>query len=734
MQKLIITAIGCRAGDSCLFLHDLLGMSEMDEATERKGDDSSSIPAGPSRTGGDQVPDRRQAVSKPLASRVVSKPVPISQIQGPREFQLGQIRRRYSPKETRPVTSSGSGESTVLDFSMTPSDPDFPFEMDTLQCSLIVPSSYPSPSPESRPRLRVKNKDIPRGFAINIEKGFDRLVGEREDASLLNLMSALDKNLESFLSEKKAETIKLVANADKRHLAALSARPVGVPSESALAQQPAKTPSNASASEPVEVFTVAQRVEAQRRRETEIRQLEARLGRMELFKKSDDGLGYTLPIEPRRRSELPKPLQAVRTVKLTVPQLYPLQVCRIRLEGIEQEEARLTETAFEKRAREAKEINLMSHINYLAQNMHLLAKSVPKSLLEIEGQELQEVKSLSVSNSASIPRELDDDRSHIKAIPRPLEWTSVDLSDASESDDDYSGNESEDGGVDLPPSNIQMTGKSPEQGTAISFPLIELYGIELLEVTILNLTVKCERCKDTRDFNGLRHNMPKSESCRKCACTLTVVFRCDLIHANAVRAGFLDFVGCQVTDMLPSTFIPTCSNCSTPYPPPGVISVRGEATTTVCRSCYQKLTFKIPDVKFLRITPSAVAAPSSGPRRKRETLGLTAGTELPGRGRCKHYAKSYRWFRFSCCDKVYPCDKCHDEKEEHANEHGNRMICGWCSREQPYRPEDCGLCRKGVVGRKGSGFWEGGKGTRDQVRMSRKDPRKHKRIGAAKAP
>jgi hypothetical protein len=56
------------------------------------------------------------------------------------------------------------------------------------------------------------------------------------------------------------------------------------------------------------------------------------------------------------------------------------------------------------------------------------------------------------------------------------------------------------------------------------------------------------------------------------------------------------------------------------------------------------------------------------------------------------------------------------------------------SREQNYRPEDCGVCHAGLVGKKGHGFWEGGKGTRDKSRMSKKDPRKFKRMpgGAAK--
>lgn len=45
---------------------------------------------------------------------------------------------------------------------------------------------------------------------------------------------------------------------------------------------------------------------------------------------------------------------------------------------------------------------------------------------------------------------------------------------------------------------------------------------------------------------------------------------------------------------------------------------------------------------------------------------------------------------------------------------------GNCSREQNYRPEDCGVCHASLIAKAGTGFWEGGKGTRDKVRMSRK--------------
>lgn len=45
---------------------------------------------------------------------------------------------------------------------------------------------------------------------------------------------------------------------------------------------------------------------------------------------------------------------------------------------------------------------------------------------------------------------------------------------------------------------------------------------------------------------------------------------------------------------------------------------------------------------------------------------------------------------------------------------------GFCSREQIYRPEACGICKATLVGKAGSGFWEGGKGTRNRALMSRK--------------
>ena len=38
--------------------------------------------------------------------------------------------------------------------------------------------------------------------------------------------------------------------------------------------------------------------------------------------------------------------------------------------------------------------------------------------------------------------------------------------------------------------------------------------------------------------------------------------------------------------------------------------------------------------------------------------------------------------RFPCCGKAFPCDVCHDSTEDHPMERANRMICGYCSKEQ----------------------------------------------------
>ncbi|KAB5511249.1 hypothetical protein GE09DRAFT_1015093, partial [Coniochaeta sp. 2T2.1] len=678
-------------------------------------------------TQGTQSPRRpKQAVSEPLPLRVVPKPVAQTQLKDPRTYQVDQIRRRYSPKET----TLQNGDTSLV-FKLSPSDPDFPFELEFLECDLRVPQQYPKqPS-----KLVVKNHDIPRGFAINIERGWDNLVTERPTATLLALTNALDKSLESLLSEQKTETVKLTIFKDTRHLEGKPGPEVElkvVPSTSRPAPAPA---TRRFAREPS--FTPDQIAEAKARRAQEVRQLEARMGREPLFHKSSDGIIYTLPIEVKRKADLPAGLRTVRSVQLIIPLLYPLQALRILLNDVESSDAEGVEELFVEKAAEQRNMNLMSHLNYLSANMHLLARqaaSRAKQTGAVEVAAPTEAVADVQAKEAEHTSTMEDAKSHVQVIPRPPEWSLGPDDDGSDETDseDYTDSDGDhhDETQEHQAEQSTAAGHNPERGIAITFPNLEMHGIELLQITSLSLTLKCERCKTANEVTGLKPNIEKQASCKKCASPLAVKFRTEFLHSHSTRAGFLDAGGCTVADLLPSTFAPTCSNCST-QAAQGFSAVRGDKVTNICRACHAKFSLALgPEVKFLPYAPGSGLHLRTGPaRHKTEKLGLHAGTPLPERGACAHYRKSYRWFRFGCCGRVHPCDRCHDAAEGHENEWAPRMICGWCSREQRYDPESCAFCGRSVIGSKGRGYWEGGKGTREKVLMRRGDKRKYKRVG-----
>lgn len=541
-------------GDRCHFIHD--PNRQLDSAPQRNAE------AGPAASHGAQAKraelaqaqdsstlttsDMAQAGRQYNAvvdlSRVVPKPAPAAQLAAPRDYQLQQLRRRFSPRET----SHESG--TTLTFRLTPSDPDFPYEIDGLGCVLEVPLTYPGLEP---PRLRVTNQDIPRGYQINVERGFDELVRRMPQATLLQLFNALDRNLESYLAQEKKSTIKIVPNAGSRSEAPKQAE-----------SQESKLNSEERA-----------RVEA--KRETDTRQLEARLGRLPGFSKSADA--YTIPLQLAKLEELPPPLRNVTSAKLHVPLDYNLQPCRVELLGAPRDAARRVETAFERRAREHREMSLVAHVNYLAQNMHLLATSESD---DDERQESHQVSQPTVEDKAPVPLEdvrldpeLTNDKSHVFVIARPPDWTTD--GDEHQSDTDESASETGTSGDEAAPQENDGTGSvsTAERGTSISFPMIELRGIELLELASLSIIVKCERCKQTADVANLIDGAQDSKrglrslSCAKCANPLSVGmslvretldpwltlvgYRMQLLHANSVRAGYIDLEGCTVVDLLP---------------------------------------------------------------------------------------------------------------------------------------------------------------------------------------
>ncbi|KAF1809775.1 hypothetical protein P152DRAFT_148701 [Eremomyces bilateralis CBS 781.70] len=715
---------GCRKGPSCPYLHETLPQPSTG-GNVKGGPSSTAATSAAGQTSSEDTASSFPARKKTSAVQprnVVTRPVPNLQVTEPREFEIAQLQRRFKIQDDA-VQEAADG--TTLMFSIQPSDPDFPYDLEALECSLNVPGTYRSKNAAvttSHPNLRVLNKELGRGFQINLEKGFDALVAGSPKLTLLQLMNTFDRSLESLLGAKKAETFKLVVNRVRNDGPSYSAPGIYSP-ELPISEQAAgiSDVGEVVVLAPEPTFSPEQLKHASRRRTQELRQLEARMGRLPLFSKFSDGVTFIVPIEPSRRNALPESLKSVKKITLIVPHLYPLQPCRLELSDLADPNAASLANSFIERVTQNPDLSIMNHLNYLAQNIHSMAIPTVEEQQPDESRKPQPISEgdwipISVeppegNTEQAIPIQ---DREHIITIPRPPEWSV--LRDE-QSDSDYSDSYDSESDTPDPDNNDQGTSSTlRERGIMISFPGLELHGIELLELTSLSLVIRCERCKDSIDVIKLRDSSmdtsaAKSERCKKCGSSIDLSWRKDFLHSNSVRAGYLDIEGGSPVELLPSNFVPTCSECSTAFLAPGLISVRGQSSMANCRNCHQHMSFRIPEVKMLRTSGLAVRV-SRGPvaRRAKEKLGIVTGEELPRRGRCKHYGKSYRWFRFSCCSKVFPCDKCHDEVSDHPNEHANRMICGFCSREQNYRTEDCVVCHGNLVGSKrGTGFWEGGR-------------------------
>ncbi|KAI8809829.1 hypothetical protein BJ742DRAFT_888924 [Cladochytrium replicatum] len=277
------------------------------------------------------------------------------------------------------------------------------------------------------------------------------------------------------------------------------------------------------------------------------------------------------------------------------------------------------------------------------------------------------------------------------------------------------------------------------RGVQIRLPNAKLTNFALITCTSLSILLSCARCKSTIDAVDVQPGRPVSLGCGKCNSVVGVGYRkTPGFSANGFGIGYLDLGGAKVVDLLPSGFVGTCSVC---VESGGLVEfrkvTRGTESSANCRTCFKKCGLVVDEVRFVNLAPSAAAGSVTTQRKKkpRDETKLVIGEALPHRGACKHYRKSYRWFRFPCCGKLYACDECHDEAvaagtsvgvKPHEMEYATRMVCGFCSREQGFVRDGavCSGCGKDVVRGGGKGFWEGGQGTRERERMSRHEKRK----------
>uniref|UniRef100_A0A5S6Q8W9 CHY-type domain-containing protein n=1 Tax=Trichuris muris TaxID=70415 RepID=A0A5S6Q8W9_TRIMR len=255
-------------------------------------------------------------------------------------------------------------------------------------------------------------------------------------------------------------------------------------------------------------------------------------------------------------------------------------------------------------------------------------------------------------------------------------------------------------------------------------------NVGTIELTSLHTIFRCNRCSGLQVLQ-LTPMKDVSISCVKCKQVISTKLVPEIAHENSPIFGRLRLLNASVFDLSlsESKFDLCCLNCSAKQSLSGITAENTE--TRWCRSCFAKIRLTIGGVRSTsgqsrhpRLDASAISSLSR--RRSPNRVTLKPGTALPLQGTCKHFKKSYRWFRFPCCNHLYPCDECHAENEDHESKLANRIVCGFCSNEQRCMGEkECIYCKHSMV-KTATGHWEGGKGCREKTVMSTKDTAKYR--------
>uniref|UniRef100_A0A0N5AG60 C3H1-type domain-containing protein n=1 Tax=Syphacia muris TaxID=451379 RepID=A0A0N5AG60_9BILA len=260
-------------------------------------------------------------------------------------------------------------------------------------------------------------------------------------------------------------------------------------------------------------------------------------------------------------------------------------------------------------------------------------------------------------------------------------------------------------------------------------------NIASISALSLAFQIKCIKCSCAGFMTCLGKQLTPSY-CKQCKNRQTITFEPKIVHEFSNVIGILDVKGCRPVDciLLSSTVTITCLKCNTE----AIIEnlCYGIPYKTWCRNCHAKCEISVLSIRFFgnfRLIEQEATGIKKLEKSKKKPVSqvvLVDGQPLPDFGACKHYKKSFRWFRFPCCGKLYPCDQCHDQAEpDHEMKFANRIVCGYCSKEQPFLSnKPCAFCKNSVVNTKSS-FWEGGKGCRNKVTMNRNDKRKYTNSG-----
>lgn len=262
---------------------------------------------------------------------------------------------------------------------------------------------------------------------------------------------------------------------------------------------------------------------------------------------------------------------------------------------------------------------------------------------------------------------------------------------------------------------------------------IKLLGLRLGEQTAtvmarqIDVSLQCSRCKVSADLT-LNERLACTAQCEKCGAEIKAAFRSSMLHHYSDVLGYLDLNAAVPVDLIlkESEFSVGCLNCNKEDTIQNL--TYGQNWEQNCQHCHTKLSIFVEATRFQFIKPESrktTGATAQYTRRYRDPA-VQQGKPLPDKGACRHYRQSHRWLRFSCCGRAYACDICHDEDQHHLMELATRMICGYCAKEQPYcNGKPCVGCGGMMTRATHTSHWEGGKGCRNTVKMSRNDKHKY---------
>lgn len=223
---------------------------------------------------------------------------------------------------------------------------------------------------------------------------------------------------------------------------------------------------------------------------------------------------------------------------------------------------------------------------------------------------------------------------------------------------------------------------------------ITAVNIGIVYVKNLTAQVVCKKCQ--RNFAICQN--------KQCQCRNDLVYRFTPIFYRNSYVGGLVLNSLVLICFETPEVILSCLNCGSYY------NIKEKSADFCCFNCNTFTKYKLNKIWLKH----------SKKKQSKEFVPVK-GTPLPENGACKHYRKSFRWYRFPCCSKLFPCDECHNESADHELKRAGKMICGFCAEEQNIARE----CK--CQGRTSKGHWNAGKGTRNKELMSKKDKQKYKK-------